>query len=71
MQESLIVLKQKILFGSIAANTGISGKDIGKINLLEKYSFVEIPKEYIKDVIMGMKNKQIKGRDINMEIAKK
>jgi len=64
-------IKAKDIIGSIAGNTGISGGDIGKISLLEKYSFAEIPKEYIEDVIVGMKNKQIKGKDVNVEIAKK
>ena len=64
-------IKVKDIVGSIAANTGISGSNIGRVNLLEKYSFAEIPKEYIEDVILGMKNKQIKGKDVNIEIANK
>ena len=64
-------IKVKDIIGSISGNTGISGGDIGKINLLEKYSFAEIPKEYIEDVITGMKNKQIKGKNVSIEIAKK
>lgn len=64
-------IRTKDIVGSIAANTGIKGADIGKINLLEKYSFVEIPKEYIEDVILGMRNKKIKGKNVNIEIANK
>ena len=64
-------IKVKDIVGSITGNTGVSGEDIGRINLLEKYSFAEIPKEYIEDVIKGMKDKQIKGRNVNIEIAKK
>ena len=64
-------IKVKDIIGSIVGNTGISGEDIGRVNLLEKYSFAEIQKEYIEDVIVGMKNKQIKGKDVNVEIANK
>ena len=64
-------IKAKDIIGSISGNTGISGESIGRINLLEKYSFAEIPKEYIEDVILGMKNKQIKGKNVNIEIATK
>ncbi|MCL2860290.1 MAG: DEAD/DEAH box helicase [Oscillospiraceae bacterium] len=64
-------IRVKDIIGSIVGNTGISGEDIGKVNLLEKYSFAEIQKEYIEDVIVGMKNKQIKGKDVNIEIANK
>ena len=64
-------IKVKDIVGSIAGNTSVSGSDIGKINLLDKFSFVEIPKEYIEEVLKGMKNKQIKGKKVNIEIATK
>ena len=62
-------MKVKDFVGSIAANWGIQGADIGKINILDKFSFVEVPGEFVEDVIKGMKGKQIKGRDCNVEIA--
>lgn len=62
-------IKVKDFVGSIAANCGIQGADIGKINILDKFSFVEVPGEFVEDVIKGMKGKQIKGRDCNVEIA--
>ena len=62
-------MKVKDIVGSIAANCGIQGADIGKINILDKFSFVEVPGEFVEDVIKGMKGKQIKGRDCNVEIA--
>lgn len=62
-------MKVKDFVGSIAANCGIQGQDIGKINILDKFSFVEVPGEFVEDVIKGMKGKQIKGRDCNVEIA--
>lgn len=62
-------MKVKDFVGSIAANCGIQGTDIGKINILDKFSFIEVPGEFVEDVIKGMKGKQIKGRDCNVEIA--
>lgn len=63
-------IKVKDFVGSIAANCGISGDKIGKINILDKFSFVEVPGEYVEDIINGMQGKQVKGRDLNVEIAK-
>lgn len=62
-------VKVKDIIGSIAANSGISGKEIGKVNLLDKFSFVELPSKYVEDVLEGMNGKQIKGRECNIEIA--
>ncbi len=64
-------MKVKDFVGSIAANCGIQGERIGKINILDKFSFVEVPSEYVEDVLQGMKKKQVKGRDCNVEIAGK
>lgn len=63
-------IKVKDIVGSIAANCGISGDKIGKINILDKFSFVEVPGEYVEDIINGMQAKQVKGRNCNIEIAK-
>lgn len=62
-------IKAKDIVGSIASNVAISGTDIGKINILDKFSFVEVPSEYVEEVIFGMKDKKIKGIDFNIEVA--
>lgn len=63
-------IKVKDIVGSIAANCGISGDKIGKINILDKFSFVEVPGEYVEDIMNGMQDKQVKGRDLTVEVAK-
>ena len=63
-------IKVKDFVGSIAANCGISGEKIGKINILDKFSFIEVPGEYVEDILNGMKDKQVKGRNCNVEVAK-
>ncbi|MGE5633583.1 MAG: DEAD/DEAH box helicase [Caulobacteraceae bacterium] len=55
--------------GGIAGETGLPGKLIGSIDIYDKYTFVEIPREYAQDVIRIMKDNQIKGKRINIEPA--
>lgn len=62
-------ISPKDVLGAIAGETGIPGKLIGVIDIYDKFSFVEIPKEYTNDVISVMDGNQIKGKTIAMEIA--
>jgi ATP-dependent RNA helicase DeaD len=57
------------IVGGIAGETGIPGKLIGSIDIYDKYTFVEVPREYANDVIKVMKDNQIKGKRINIEPA--
>lgn len=59
------------IVGAISGEANIPGNMIGSIDIYDKFSFVEIPKEYAKDVINVMQNNQIKGRKINIEPANK
>lgn len=59
----------KDIVGSISANTAVSGSDLGKINILDKFSFIEVPGEYVNEILTSMKYKQIKGRDVRIEVA--
>ncbi|MBP3284925.1 MAG: DEAD/DEAH box helicase [Clostridia bacterium] len=61
----------KDIIGAITSQTTISGKDIGKVILLDSYSFVDIPEEFVEEVMEGMQGKQIKGRNVKFEIAEK
>jgi ATP-dependent RNA helicase DeaD len=60
----------KDIVGSITANTALSGKDIGNIKLLDNFSFVSVPKEYVNEVVNGMHGKPIKGKESNFEVAR-
>lgn len=57
------------IVGSVTANAGISGDNIGKVNVLDKFSFVEVPSDFAQNIILKMSGKQIKGKDVNIEIA--
>ncbi len=60
----------KDIVGSVTANTALSGDDIGNIRLLDNFTFIEVPKEYVEELLAGMHGKPIKGKDANFEIAR-
>ncbi len=59
------------LIGSIATETGVNRKSIGKVAIFDFFSFVEVPNESVKDVMRLMKNKSIKDCRIRVDLAKK
>ena len=62
-------VKAKDILGAIAGETNISGNLVGAIDLFDKYTFVEVPKENAPEVLRAMKNVKIKGKTINIEPA--
>ena len=65
--------KQKIrpgdILGAIAGESGMPGKLIGTIDMFDKYTFVEVPREYASEVLKAMKSATIKGNHIAIEPA--
>ena len=59
------------IVGALAGESGIPGKAIGAIDIFENFSFVDVPKQHVKDIITGMKNKKLKGTKVNIERANK
>ena len=57
------------ILGAIAGETGMPGKLVGAIDMYDKYTFVEVPREYGKEVLLAMTNSRIKGKSINIEPA--
>ncbi|WP_392486773.1 DEAD/DEAH box helicase [Haloimpatiens sp. FM7315] len=57
--------------GTIAREADIRGKEIGKIDIYDKYSFVEVPKELGRKVITAMDGNSIKGFKVSVEPANK
>ncbi len=57
------------ILGAIAGETGMPGKLIGSIDMYDKYTFVEVPKEYAFEVVQVMKSAKIKGKSVNIEPA--
>ena len=59
------------IVGAIAGESGMPGQLIGAIKMYDNYTFVEVPGEYVDEVLQAMKNVKIKGRDVHMERANK
>jgi ATP-dependent RNA helicase DeaD len=59
----------KDLVGAVAGETGLPGKLIGKIDVRDKFSLIEVPAEYAHDVMKMMKNRYIKGNKVIVELA--
>ncbi len=59
------------ILGAIAGETGMAGNLIGTIDMYDKYTFVEVPREHANEVIQVMKRATIKGKSINIEPANK
>ncbi len=57
------------VLGAIAGESGIPGKVVGAIDMYDKYTFVEVPREYGRDVLLAMSNVKIKGKPISIEPA--
>ncbi|MEZ4505655.1 MAG: DEAD/DEAH box helicase [Thermomicrobiales bacterium] len=57
------------IVGAIANEAGIPGRSIGAIDILETYSFVDIPSQYVDQVIDAVTSSGIKGRNVNAERA--
>jgi hypothetical protein len=56
--------------GAIANEAAIPGRAIGAIDILDAYTFVDIPREFVDQVLAAMRSASIKGRRVNAEIAR-
>ncbi|MFZ1898799.1 DEAD/DEAH box helicase [Methanoregula sp.] len=59
----------KDIVGAIAGETGIAGKSIGAIRILDTYSFVEVPRDCAEEVYTIMKERTIRGQPTGIEPA--
>jgi ATP-dependent RNA helicase DeaD len=60
-------IQPKHIIESLVASSGLPGKLVGSIDIHDRYSFVEVPKEFAPEVLKSMKNYIIKGKRINIE----
>lgn len=54
----------------IAEESGMSGNMVGRINIYDKFSFVEVPRDWASTVIGYLHQNTIKGRRISVEQAR-
>jgi ATP-dependent RNA helicase DeaD len=57
------------LVGAFTGEANIDSKEIGIIEIFDKYSFIEVSDNSVNDIMDGMSNSRIKGRKVNIEIA--
>jgi len=55
--------------GAIANEANIPGRSIGAIDILDTYSFVDVPADAAQRVIDALNNASVKGRPVNVEIS--
>jgi ATP-dependent RNA helicase DeaD len=66
---SIDQLQPKHIIESIATATGMPKKMIGAVEILDKFTFVEVPREYATPVIDALSNTRLRGRRLNIERA--
>lgn len=57
------------ILGAIAGESGMPGRLVGSIDMYDKYTFVEVPKEQADIVLQAMNNAKIKGKNVHVEKA--
>lgn len=57
------------ILGAIAGESGMPGQVVGTIDMYDKYTFVEVPREYAKEVLSSMEQAKIKGKAVAVEPA--
>ena len=60
----------KDIVSTIAIEADIPARDIGLINIYDKFTFVEVPEDVAEKVIGAMNKNFIKGYKVNIEPAK-
>lgn len=64
-------IQPKHIVESIASCTSLPGKLIGAIDIFDRFTFVEVPKEYSSEVMEAMKNYTLKGKKIVIQRSNK
>ena len=57
------------ILGALAGESGIPGKVVGTIDMYDKYTFVEVPAEYAREIINSVNNTKIRGKSVAVEPA--
>lgn len=56
------------IVGAIAERTGLSGREIGKIEIFEDNTIVEIPQEQAEEVLSSMQDCKINGKKVRISV---
>nr|WP_266369459.1 DEAD/DEAH box helicase [Tellurirhabdus rosea] len=58
------------IVGAIAGEANIPGSTIGHIDIFDKHTLVDVPREHVNKVLDAMEDNTIKGRRVNIEVAR-
>lgn len=58
------------LVGAIANEVGLSGRDIGAIDILDHAAFVEVPAAEAQAVLVALRRTKLRGRKANVQVAR-
>jgi ATP-dependent RNA helicase DeaD len=58
------------IVGAIAGETGVPGKEIGAIDVYDRFTFVEVPARYKDQVLERMAHAEIRNRPIRITLAR-
>ena len=58
------------IVGAIAGEAGVPGKEIGAIDVYDRFTFVEVPAQYRDQVLQGMAHAAIRDRPVHITLAR-
>jgi ATP-dependent RNA helicase DeaD len=58
------------IVGAIANEVGIPGKQIGAIDIYDRFAFVEVPNDMAQRVMRGLMGVSLRGKLVNVSLAK-
>ncbi|WP_345264465.1 DEAD/DEAH box helicase [Nibrella viscosa] len=58
------------IVGAIAGEADIPGGSIGHIDIYDKFTYVDVPREHVNRVLDAMEGNTIKGRRVSIEVAR-
>ncbi|HSJ23417.1 MAG TPA: DEAD/DEAH box helicase [Longimicrobiales bacterium] len=61
-------IRPQDLVGAIANEAGISGRDIGAIEISERHAIVEVPEDVAREVVAAMRGTTLKGRKVTVRM---
>ncbi|AEG17481.1 DEAD/DEAH box helicase [Methanobacterium paludis] len=64
-------IRAKDIIKAINDKTGLTSSSIGKVDVFDKFSFVEVPEASAGEVLSSVSGSRIKGKSVNMEPANK
>jgi ATP-dependent RNA helicase DeaD len=57
-------IRPQDLVGAITGEAGLTGRQVGDIDIADRFSLVEVPEDRVADVIKALKHTTIKGRKV-------